>query len=225
MGNGEALDLISEWGTPNLISIQLFPFLLGIIAILLGAIRGRVATSDLWLIAPFLGFAFTANRSVPLAGLVLAPWFVTAVMPIGEKATSTTRVQGLVNTMILALVVVLPWVVPMKGGLDIEMFAVDAIEELQPGPLFHDDAVGGYLIYANWPERLVYIDDRAELYEEEFVDFVKARDADVIWREVFARHNIEQALLKKEDRLSQILVAEGWDVVFEDDTFMLLAAP
>ena len=26
---------------------------------------------------------------------------------------------------------------------------------------------GGYLIYAEWPERLIYIDDRAELYGEE----------------------------------------------------------
>lgn len=225
LGNGEALDLIMEWLTPNLVSIELFPFLLGIIAILVGAIRGRVAMSDLWVIVPFLGFAFTANRSVPLAGLVLAPWFVASLMPLGKKATSTTRVQGVVNAVILAMVVVVPWAIPIEGGLDDELFAVEAVEHLQPGPLFHDDGVGGYLIYTEWPDRLVYIDDRAELYEDDFVDFVKARDADEIWRDVFARYEIEQALLKHEDRLSQVLLAEGWEPIFEDDRFVLLVAP
>ena len=225
LGNGEALDLIMEWLTPNLISVQLFPFLLGIIALLVGAIRGRIAMSDLWVIVPFLAFAFTANRSVPLAGLVLAPWFVSSLMPLGRKATSTTRVQGIVNTVIMALVIIIPWAVPIEGGLDDELFAVDAVEQLQPGPAFHDDGVGGYLIYTKWPDRLVYIDDRAELYEEDFVDFVKARDADEIWRDVFARYDIEQALLKHTDRLSQVLLAEGWDPAFEDDRFVLLIAP
>jgi hypothetical protein len=225
LGNTEALDLIMEWLTPNLISIQLFPFLLGIIAILVGAIRGRVTMSDLWVILPFLAFAFTANRSVPLAGLVLAPWFVTSLMPLGKRATSTTRVQGILNAVIMALVIALPWAVPIEGGLDDELFAVEAVEHLQPGPAFHDDGVGGYLIYTKWPDRLVYIDDRAELYEDDFIEFVKSRDADEIWRDVFARHGIEQALLKHDDRLSQVLLAEGWDPIFEDDRFVVLVAP
>ena len=225
LGNGEALDYIMEWLTPNLISLELFPFLLGIIALLLGAIRGRVTVSDLWVIVPFLTFAFTANRSMPLAGLVLAPWFVSSLMAVGTRSSSTTRVQGLVNAVILAFVIILPWVVPVKGGLDDDLFAVEAIEHLKPGPLFHDDAVGGYLIYSKWPDRLVFIDDRAELYEEGFIDFVKARDADEIWRDLFARHQIEQALLKHEDRLSQVLLAEEWEAVFEDDRFVLLVPP
>jgi hypothetical protein len=222
LGSGKALDLIMEWLTPNLISIELFPFLLGIIALLVGAIRGRIAMADLWVIVPFLAFAFTANRAVPLAALVLAPWFVTSLLPIAKKATSTNRVQGLINGFILAMVVVLPWIVPIKGGLDDELFAVAAVEHLEPGPAFHDDGVGGYLIYSEWPERLVYIDDRAELYEEDFIDFVKARDGDETWRDVFAAHDIHQALLKHEDRLSQILLAEGWTPVFEDDRFIVL---
>ena len=225
LGNGEALDLIMEWLTPNLISIELFPFLLGIFAILVGAIRGRVAMSDLWVIMPFLGFAFTANRSVPISALVLAPWFVSSLMPLGKRTTSTTRLQGFLNATILAMVVILPWVVPIKGGLDDELFGVEAIEHLGPGPAFHDDGVGGYLIYSRWPDRLVYMDDRAELYQSDFVDFARARDADEVWREVFARYEIRQALLKHEDRLTQVLLAEAWEPVFEDDRFVVLVAP
>ena len=225
LGNGEALDLIMEWLTPNLISIELFPFLLGIIAILVGAIRGRVTMSDLWVIIPFLAFAFTANRSVPLSALVLAPWFVSSLLPLGKRATSTTRLQGTVNAALLVMVLILPWVVPIKGGLDDELFGVEAVERLGPGPAFHDDGVGGYLIYSKWPDRRVYIDDRAELYQGDFIDFAKARDADEVWREVFARYEIAQALLKHEDRLTQVLLAEDWEPVFEDDRFVVLVAP
>jgi hypothetical protein len=225
LGNTKALDLIVEWLTPNLISIELFPFLLGIIAILVGAIRGRVKMADLWVIVPFLAFAFTANRSVPLSALVLAPWFVSSLMPLGKKATSPTRLQGVVNAVILATVIILPWAIPIKGGLDDELFGVEAVERLGPGRAFHDDGVGGYIIYSKWPDRLVYIDDRAELYEEDFIEFAKARDANEVWREVFARYDIGQALLKHEDPLTQVLLAEKWEPVFEDDRFVVLVAP
>lgn len=225
LGNGEALDLIIEWMTPDLISRELFPFLLAIVALLVNAIRGRIAMSDLWVIVPFLIFAFTANRSVPLAALVLAPWFVTSLISLGRKATASTRFQSRLNAVIMILVILTPWLVPIKGGLDDELFAVEAVEHLQAGPLFHDDAVGGFLIYSEWPERLVFIDDRAELYGSLFIDFVEARNAGQAWREVFDRYGLEQALLKHDDRLSQVLLAEGWERVFADDKFVLLSAP
>jgi hypothetical protein len=131
----------------------------------------------------------------------------------------------MINAAIMVSVIVVPWAIPIEGGLDDELFAVEAVESLRPGPAFHDDAVGGYLIYASWPERLVYIDDRAELYGDSFIEFVKARDADQIWRDVFDRYSIEQALLKHDDRLSQVLLAEGWRPVFEDDRFVVLVSP
>ncbi|MGH7930432.1 MAG: hypothetical protein ACREQV_21890 [Candidatus Binatia bacterium] len=224
LGNGEALDLIVEWLTPNLISFELFPFALAIVALLVGAIRGRLVPPDLWVIVPFLLFAFTANRAVPLAALALAPWIVA---DLGAwritRAPSTTRSQGVINGVLLASIFVLPWALPLEGGLDQDLFAVEAIRHLEPERAFHDDAVGGYLIYAEWPKRLVYIDDRAELYEDQFVDFVKARNADPVWREVFERFQIHQALLKKENPLTEVLLESGWSERFSDDEFVVLA--
>jgi len=224
--NTEALDLIQEWLTPNLISIELFPFALGILALIIGAIHGRVGMRDLWVIAPFLVFAFTANRSVPIAALALAPWIVGGLGAIRLRSANeaTPRAQGIVNAVLVGVVVLVPWLAPIKGGLDQELFGVQAVEHLTPGPAFHDDAVGGYLIYAEWPERRVYIDDRAELHQEEFVDFVNARAGNDVWREVFNRYQLDQALLKLEDPLVQILEAEGWIQRFADDRFVVLSA-
>lgn len=224
--NTKALDLIQEWLTPNLISIGLFPFAVAIFALMLAAIRGRVAVRDMWVIGPFMTFAFTANRAIPVAALVLAPWIISGLKAIRlpGHGQAVPRTQGIVNAVLLGLVVLVPWSLPVEGGLDQELFAVAAVQHLAPGPVFHDDAVGGYLIYAQWPERKVYIDDRAELYQQQFVDFARARGANKVWREVFERYQFTQALLKVEDPLVQVLEAEGWNVRFADDRFVVLAA-
>ena len=224
-GSGQALDLIVEWLSPDLTGLEHFPFALGILALLAGAIRGRLQTRDLWVIAPFLLFAFTANRAVPIAALALAPFFTGTVLnrSTTSKPLRATSFQGRLNALLMAAVFLLPALVPVEGGLDRELFAVEAISHLGPDKTFHDDGVGGYLIYAEWPERMVYIDDRAELYGHVFVDFVRTRAGHPAWREVFEEFEIRQALLKIEDPLAQILTVAGWDERYRDDKFVVLA--
>ena len=224
-GSGQALDLIVEWLSPDFIGIEHFPFALGIVALIAGAIRGRLLARDLWVIAPFLLFAFTANRAVPIAALALGPYFTGSVMlpTRAPKASKATIFQGRLNALLIVSVFLLPALVPLGGGLDRELFAVEAISHLGPERTFHDDGVGGYLIYAEWPDRSVYIDDRAELYGEGFVDFVQARAGHPVWREVIEEFQIRQALLKVEDPLAQILSVAGWEERYRDERFVVLA--
>jgi hypothetical protein len=225
LGKGEALDLIVEWLTPNLISIELFPFALGIVALLIGAVRGRMKIEDLWVVIPFLLFAFTANRSVPISGLVLGPFFVSGLSSWRLAGDQATPRQSVLNLAALGVLAAIPWLAPISGGLDKEMFAVEALQHVQPGRLFHDDAVGGYLIYAQWPKREVYIDDRAELYGTLFEEFVKARGGEAVWRVVFQRYDLKQALLKSDDALLETLRAEGWIETYKNEDFTLISAP
>lgn len=220
----EALDLIVEWLPPDFTGIALFPFVIGILALLIGAMRGRLTPRDLWIVVPFLLFAFTANRAVPISSLALAPFFVRGVITSPNRSVSKASTgHSIINASIAVAVVLLPSVVPLTGGLDEELFAVEAIEHLAPGPAFHDDAVGGYLIYAKWPDRLVYVDDRAELYGATSVDFVRARAGHPVWLDVFNEFDIRQALLKIDDPLTQVLTARGWEERFRDETFIVLA--
>ena len=221
LGNSRSLDLIMEWLTPNFISVEHFPFAIGIVALLIGAIRRRIEMRDLWVIGPFLLFAFTANRSVPIAGLVLAPFFVAGLGSWRAGGVQATKVQSALNVAILGLLVVVAWLAPLKGGLDQSLFGIEALGHAQPGPLFHDDGVGGYLIYAEWPARRVFVDDRAELYRDTFGEFVRARGGDAVWREVFDRYDLHQALLKVGDPLGQVLEAAGWVVAYRDEGFVL----
>jgi hypothetical protein len=226
-GSGQALDLIIEWLPPDLTGLEHFPFALGILALIVGAIKGRVVARDLWLVGPFLLFAFTANRAVPISALVLTPLLVGSVLKgreVGGSSRSTV-LQTRLNVILLSGVLLLPALVPLDGGLDRELFAVEAVSHLRPERVFHDDGVGGYLIYAEWPRRLVYIDDRAELYGDGFVDFVRARGGHPVWREVFEKFEIRQALLRIEDPLAQILKEASWVERFRDKKFVVLTEP
>jgi len=91
--------------------------------------------------------------------------------------------------------------------------------------VFHSDGTGGYLIYAEWPGRRVYIDDRAELFVSELPEFVAARAGRPVWREVFAREGFEEALLREEDTLTDILRASGWQARSFEGGFVVLRRP
>ena len=82
--------------------------------------------------------------------------------------------------------------------------------------------MGGYLIWAEWPERQVYLDDRAELYLDRMAEFVDVRSGDEDWRPVFERDGIEQALLRNEDAVLEDLIGAGWTTVFEGERYTVL---
>ena len=69
---------------------------------------------------------------------------------------------------------------------------------------------------------MVYLDDRAELYQGRIGDFVAVRDGDVDWEPVFAREGIEQALLKKGEYLAVELESAGWTRSYDDESFVIL---
>jgi hypothetical protein len=220
-----ALDLIQEWAPPDLTDLSTAPFALFIVAVFFAATRGRIATRDLVVVLPFLLFGLTSYRALIPATLVLAPWVARAI----EVPAPSTRVEsGLLNGAIAVVVVaVAVWMgfERAESMPDDELFPVAAVAALAPGPLFHGDAVGGYLIYAQWPDRLVYTDDRAELYgEERFQEFVDVRAGRNGWREALERYDIDQALLAADSTgLQQVLAASGWSESYRDPDFVVLS--
>jgi hypothetical protein len=220
-----ALDLIQEWAPPDLTDPSTAPYALFIVAVLFAATRGRIATRDLIVVLPFLLFGLTSYRALIPATLVLAPWVARA---IEVPAPSTRTESGLLNGAIaLVVVATAVWMgfERAESMPDDELFPRSAVAALAPGPLFHGDAVGGYLIYAEWPDRLVYTDDRAELYGEElFQEFVDVRAGRDGWREVLERYDIDQALLAADSTgLQEVLVASGWSESYRDPDFVVLS--
>jgi len=223
-GSRESLSMITEWRTPNITGVELVPFLIGIVLLLVGAIKGRLRMADLWIIVPFLAFGLAATRSVFPAWIPLAPLVAVAVSGLPRATRSRTALPAPLVVAAL-LVVSIPVVVPLEGGLS-DRFPVEAAGALEADHVFHDDVVGGYLIYRFAGARQVFVDDRAELYDGEFFrDVIATRAGTPTWREVFDERDIEQALLRVDDGLVEALESEGWQRVYADDSFVVLDEP
>jgi hypothetical protein len=220
---GPALALLSEWRRPELISVVFLPFLIGIGLIIVGAARGRVTARHLWILVPFLFLAFSATRAVPPAWIALVPLVSTSLSGLG--ANPSRRFSTAATVVLATVVVLLPIVIADDGRIDEERFPVAAAEQMTDVRTYHDDSTGGYLIWADGPERLVYIDDRAELYGERMAEFVAVRDLETDWRPVFERDGIEQALLEVDAKMVDELDDAGWATIYEDDFFILMRPP
>ncbi len=220
--NRGALDFISEWAAPDLLSIAVAPYVLVMIAILLALAWGRIEARELWIVAPLLVFGLTSARAVMPAAIVLVP-FAASVWRPATDARVVARGPARANLVIAALLIVLP-LITLVGfqGLDPERFPIEAAKYLDTETVWHDDVAGGYLIYAG---RLpVFIDDRAELYGAEFFsEFVDTRRGTLVWQSVFDRYGIREALVTTDSGLAEVLRGEGWRVDFSDDRWTVFS--
>lgn len=214
------LGLLSEWQTPDLLSPLFIPFLIGLVIILVGMVRGRLAWSHLLVVVPFAYLATTSMRSVPPAWIGIAPAVATALGPI---RWGTQRRFGAVPAAVFGMAVfVMPLLLRGDGQLSEERFPVAAATHLENVNTFHNDRTGGYLIYEMGPEFKVFIDDRAEMYGDRMAEFVAVRDGDEPWQPLFERDGIEQVLLPADSDLAAEISGSGWDTVYQDDEYLVL---
>lgn len=224
LSGDEGLAVINEWASPNLLSIPLWPMAVGLIALMVAAIRGNMFSRDLVVVIPFLLLALDANRSVPTAWIALLPFMAGSLTGIDVGRVPTSGVHR-ANILATGVVLLIPFLVPVTGGWDEERFPLEAAEHLTAGRVFHDDGAGGYLIYKAWPERQVFVDDRAELFGPLLAESVQMRDGKPGWQETLDEFGIEQALLRDDDPLAEILALSGWSEKYRDENFVILNRP
>jgi len=218
--SGAALALLSEWRRPELLSVVFAPFLIGIGLIVIGAFRGKVTPKHLIILVPFLLLALSATRAVPPSWIALVPLMGTALAGLAVGARQRfSKAAAVIFGLVVLLV---PWFIISDGSIDEEKFPVAAADELADVPTFHDDSAGGYLIWAQGPERLVYIDDRAELYGDRMLEYVEVRDLERDWEPVFERDGIEQVLLKADEELIGELDSAGWSTSHDDGVYVVM---
>lgn len=216
----ETLELLTEWRKPELFSIVFFPFLIGIGLIIIGSARRSIAPRHLWILVPFLALGLSAMRAVPPAWIALVPLVALGAgeLNVGSATRFSSKAAGVFVVALLGVSALMR----ADAQLDRDRFPLEAVAEVQNLNTFHDDRVGGYLIWAVGPEQLVYLDDRAELYGDRMAEFVGVRRGDIDWQPVFERDGIEQALLRTSDDLVEDLDEAGWSEVHRDEGFVIL---
>jgi hypothetical protein len=219
-GNSDALQYLTEWRRPGLLDPVFLPFAAAVVLIVIGAFRNRVLPRHLWLLVPFLFLGLTSVRAIPPAFLGLVP--LAALSLSGLTIGSRSGLRPKLAAVFVVVVLLMPLLLTSDGKLSEERFPLEAVAYLDDAPTFHDDRVGGYLIWAEGPERKVYIDDRAELYGDRMAEFVAVRRGEAAWEPVFERDRIKQVLLGNDEALLGDLTAAGWVTVHVDEHFTVL---
>jgi hypothetical protein len=86
-------------------------------------------------------------------------------------------------------------------------------------PVFSPDAWGGYVIYRLYPQRLVVVDDRHDLYgSARFRDILTVLQGEPGWRGLIEKLQVRTAVLPADSTLSSLLreLPLEWNVVYED---------
>jgi len=151
-------------------------------------------------------------------------WVQAAGQPLPRRP-ALTALNWLLLTLVAAAAlakIYLPLAPGVVERVTRAWVPVDAVSYIQtnrlPGPLFNSYNWGGYLIFKLWPDYLVYIDGRTDLYDDAFIrrylDVAVANDG---WQQTLDDDGINLVLIENKSALDKFLrISPTWQEVYRD---------
>jgi hypothetical protein len=229
---------IGEWQSPDfhqgkyLAALGLLLACLAVPALSPGRLRAR----DLLLLAFTAGAALRSVRHIPIFALVSVPLLSALIQAQFERTRSSpsdrrlplTPTKLIVNVVVLAgllafAAVRVSAVIAKQSTSETKEFPAAAVRFLRTAesaaPLMNHYNWGGYFIWQLYPQYRVYIDGRADLYGdsflEEFASTYYLRGSS--WRSGLERWGVETVVLPPDAPLVTALSSlPQWKVVFSD---------
>ena len=116
----------------------------------------------------------------------------------------------------------------MNAHFDVRKFPTAAVQVIAERgiqePIFSLDSWGGYFIYRLYPEMKVFVDDRHDLYGEQFLrEYLTAIRLAPGWDEVLDEKRVNWVLMPGNSSLANMLKeTHRWRVIYADDVAILL---
>ncbi|HEY1800008.1 MAG TPA: hypothetical protein VGG46_03650 [Terriglobales bacterium] len=232
---------IQEWASPNFHQALYLPLLLMVLALIaaLAYSPRRLRPLDLLLLAVTLYAALRSVRHIPIFVLVAAPILSSLVYAIlqqwpGKKKEETHSPAKLVFNAAIMLGIALfvfwriTFIVRSQPSAEARDFPTAAVSFLAkdhpPAPLLNHYNWGGYLIWKLYPQYRVFVDGRADLYGDDFLN----RLADIYyirhnWEEEFAATHVCSVMLPPDAPLIAALrELPNWKVIYSDKQAVIL---
>jgi len=229
-----------EWFSPDFHQIQFQPLALFILLLIVALALSRrppVPTDLLFL----LGFGYASLRSarhIPYFVLTAAPILTVQLLDIwqrsqwskrftiGGKQTSTPY---LVSNWLLLFLVILGGAIRVgvvfqdNAEAQQHAFPVDAVdfilEQGIAGSMYNLYHWGGYLVWRLYPEQKVFIDGRADVYTDAFIDeYLQVYQLQDNWQEPLDRHGVTLVIIDEGSCLSTVLnESPDWERRYVDE--------
>jgi hypothetical protein len=222
-----------EWRSADFHELTWLPFVVLILALLALGMFGR-RRSSLTTIGLVTGSAYAALRSmrnVPLFCIFAAPILAGEVSSLVAFRASDheppRRLRWMLGSLIIAAALAGLLMVystlnnqSRRHEQQFPVGAADWILENQPsGNLYNNYHWGGYLIWRLFPAYPVFIDGRADLYGDSFMDeYVNSYYARPGWQEFLEENDVRLVLIEPGSLLAaQLSQSPEWRQVFADD--------
>jgi len=235
---------IREWWSPDFHEPMFQPLailMLGTFAVM-ALSRKRASLRELLLMIVTCAGALRSGRNIPFFALVATPllaehlwlcitgqrWSQFLTRPEQRETGRGALTKVALNIVVLILIpssLAFVRVTQAAGKQNItssENFPVAAVDFLSrqhvAQPIYNDYGWGGYLIWRLYPDYRVYIDGRADVYGDAFLEeFLRVHDGGPNWREPLDRQGVRTVIVKRDAVLSRLLAEDpGWSKVFED---------
>jgi hypothetical protein len=240
LSNRFLMDHIEEFQSPNFHGLAQKCFLaLLLLAVAVLALRGRELRMSEGLTVLFAVYAgLYASRNIPVSSILLV-MVVGPIVPTAGLARGFSQRMAAVEVGLRAhlwpiFVIVVTLAIAANGGragssllmdahFDPKRMPVEAVNDLEKnevkGPVLTPDYWGGYLIYRLYPKWRVVVDDRHDLYGEEFFkSYLRMVRLERGWEEFLRTHPASCVLLPRDAALANILViTKGWKQIYADD--------
>ena len=247
VGNKYLVDHTMEYMAPDFHLAGTWPFLFMLASLLFLLGQGaKLKLRESILLAGWAAMSLYSARNIPLFAIIAAPILGTLIQSsLGKIPFLVKQDEGLLNIenqlrgilfpVISILLLAFAFTRDLKldsaqlgNHYDPSVFPVNAVnwldENPQKGNVFNYFTWGGYLLYREWPELLVFIDGQTDFYGESLTrEYDQAISVSAGWESVFEKYNIEWALIESSSPLAQILETEyHWRILYQDDTAVIL---
>ncbi len=210
--------------------------------------------TDILLVLALAGMGLQSVRHTPLFALVTTPVLARWLRCLADEARAVALRRGLLSGAAAdeptvrpdSLRLALNWTLLLTVGAIIvarlaatvpndavlafqrQYFPVGAAAFIEQhgidGRIYNAYNWGGYLILRWYPERLVFIDSRADVYRDQFIEeYLEAYYVRPGWRQTLDRHAVDYALLEANGPLQILLLTSGeWRELYRDEVAVLL---
>jgi hypothetical protein len=239
----------------HLISFLPFALMLALFFAAVARDLRRMAVIDVLLVLALAGMGLQSNRHVPLFAVICTPvlarhigalntdvralldrFRLTQIFQRTSRSVPPSATMAVLNwLLLLGAYAFFAWRVgdflsPAKlAEVEAAHYPVQAVRYIKDqgikGRIYNAYNWGGYLVLHWYPERQVFIDSRADVYRDEFIEeYMEAYLVRPRWRETLDKYSVDYALLQNQGPLHLLLKASGeWREVYADKVAVLLA--
>jgi hypothetical protein len=244
LGNHYLLSHTQEYLPPDFHHPGTWPFLLmiGLSVLILGMKKNRPPFTHILLLTGWTVMALYSARNIPLFAIIGAPILSEMVSGLTSglkcwwnklETTILTIEQSLRSGVWIAVSVPLAIIALSMPSMqayntfDASVFPVNAVNWLeshpQDGNVFNHFPWGGYLLYRQWPERLVFIDGQTDFYGEALTrEYEQIISTSQGWETILDKNKIRWVIIPFKSNLANVLIGKGWEALYQDETAIIL---